>query len=51
MTCVTESVGPNNNGRNSEMGKLSFASGTPCVDGHVDVELGFELGSMPDIAP
>ena len=49
MTRVTESVGPNNNGRNSELGKITFASGTPCVDGHVDVESGFELNTMPQI--
>ena len=49
MTCVTESVGPNNNGRNGELGKLTFESGTPCVDGHVNVESGFELNTMPQI--
>ena len=51
MTCVTESVGPNNNRRNGKLGKLTFASGTPCVDGHVDVESGFELDTMPQIQP
>ena len=49
MTCVTESVGPNNSGRNGELGKLTFESGTPCVDGHVNVESGFELNTMPQI--
>ena len=34
-----------------ELGKLTFASGTPSVDGHVDVESGFELNTMPQIQP
>ena len=42
-------MGPNNNGRNGELGKLTFESGTPCVDGHVNVESGFELNTMPQI--
>ena len=47
---MLQSVGPNNNGRNGELGKLSFA-GTTCVVGHVDVESGFELNTMPQIQP
>ena len=49
MMCVTESVGPNNNGRNGELGKLTFESGTPCVDGHFNVESVFELNTMIQI--
>ena len=49
MLCVTETVDPNNNGCNSEFGKLTFVSGTPCGDGHVNVESGFELDTMPQI--
>ena len=49
MVMVTESVGPNNNGRNGELGKLTFAYGTPCVDGHANVESGLELNTMPQI--
>ena len=46
VTCVTNSVGPNNNRSNSELRELNFASGTPCVDSHVDVESGVELSTM-----
>ena len=49
MMCVTESVRPNNNGRYDELGKLTFTSGKPCVNGHVNVESGFEHNTMPQI--
>ena len=47
VTCVTNSVAPNNNRSNSELRrKLNFASGTPCDDSHVDVESRVELSTM-----
>ena len=39
VTCITESVGPNNNGQSNEsLGELSVSAGDPLVEGSSNIE-------------
>ena len=44
VTCITESVGPNNNGQSNESwGELSVTPGNLLVDGSSNMECRYEL--------